>query len=136
MKTGKMKRSIALTVFSLALGLLMLPGVALATGVSVTSPSSPPWLLLPNSIGQGVPELGGCQRTCRRLDVALKMSLFASLKEFFSSMILSPQCPGYYTINSSDNRVSDVITFANTGPGGNGEINFFSDPNLPIEPRQ
>jgi hypothetical protein len=39
---------------------------------------------------------------------------------------------GYYTMLDSDGQtVSDYIVFGNTGPGGTGEIKFYSDPTLP-----
>jgi hypothetical protein len=42
---------------------------------------------------------------------------------------------GYYTILDPDKTISDYIVFGNTGPNGNGEIFFYSDPNLlPVPP--
>ncbi len=37
---------------------------------------------------------------------------------------------GYYTITDQDSHDSDYVVFGNSAPGGNGEVLFFSDPNL------
>jgi hypothetical protein len=36
---------------------------------------------------------------------------------------------GFYTITDNDGGISDYVVFGNTGPGGKGEITFYSDPN-------
>jgi len=36
---------------------------------------------------------------------------------------------GFYTITDDTGQISDYVVFGNTGPGGKGEITFYSDPN-------
>lgn len=38
---------------------------------------------------------------------------------------------GFYTIAGDNGGISDYIAFGNTGPNGNGEVKFYSDPNRP-----
>jgi hypothetical protein len=108
---------------------LVLAVSALADTITSTSPA---WVLLPNSIatntgtwGISATVPGNCgfenEPTCEPFGDFLVSSPFTA-------------APGYYTMTSSDGTMSDIITFGNTGPGGIGEIRFFSDPDLSVTP--
>lgn len=114
---------ILLTVGCLAL-LLALPfSNAFADTITSTSPA---WVLLPNSIGPdtgtwAMPAAGPCgvenEPSCEPVG------------DFIVSNPFSIGGPVYFTILDPDGvTVSDIVTVANTGPGGNGEITFSSDP--------
>lgn len=106
--------------------LLGLPfGSAFADSVSSTNSA---WVLLPNSIGPNtgtwalpaVSPVAGCgaenEPSCEPIG------------NFIFSNALRITGPGYYTILDQDGvTVSDIVTVANTGPGGTGEITFSSD---------
>jgi hypothetical protein len=110
--------------------LAVLAGFCCFGADSVTSRNSA-WVLLPNSVGPNagtfaVPaNIPGCgtenEPTCEPIgDFVISSPLTTS---------------GYYTILDPDKTISDYIVFGNTGPNGNGEIFFYSDPNLlPVAP--
>lgn len=105
--------------------------VSMAYADTVTS-LNPAWELLPNSVGPntgtwGLPAvIPGCgsenEPTCEPTGDFVVNHPFTN-------------APAYYTIlDSTGGPVSDVVSYANTGPGGTGEILFYSDPTLPTLP--
>jgi hypothetical protein len=85
------------------------------------------WILIPASVSANTgtfalpADIPGCgsenEPTCEPTGDFLNTAPFTS--------------SGYFTIlESLAGDISDYVVFANTGPGGVGEILFFSDPNL------
>jgi hypothetical protein len=124
-------KKVALQLFKLgALAVVLFLPLRNAFADTVTG-TNPAWVLLPNSIGPNtgtfalpavVPNCGSeNEPTCEPTGDFLVSSAFTSGL-------------GTYTITDSateGGNISDVITIANTGPGGTGEIQFFSDATLP-----
>ena len=107
-----------------------------AASADVITNLSPAWVLLPNSIGPNTgtfalpASIPGCgsenETSCE------PTGDFVVNKPFVLG-----SGPFYYTMIDNDSgtgSLSDIIAFANTGPGGGGEVLFFSDPNLPAPP--
>ncbi|HZS82200.1 MAG TPA: PEP-CTERM sorting domain-containing protein [Stellaceae bacterium] len=105
-----------------------------AFAVTVTS-TNPDWLLVTGSVGANTgifalpATIPGCgsenEPNCEPTG------------NFVFSQSLKIAGPSFYTITDSDGgaaTVSDIITIANSGPGGTGVIQFFSDPNVPTLP--
>ena len=114
-----------------AVALLFGSCVSMAYADTVTS-LNPAWELLPNSVGPntgtwGLPAvIPGCgsenEPTCEPTGDFVVKHPFTN-------------APSYYTIlDSTGGPVSDVVSYANTGSGGTGEILFYSDLNLPTLP--
>jgi hypothetical protein len=114
---------------ALSIAAWLAPGSANA--VTITN-LSPDWVIVPGSVGPTGGTFGlpanlsgiGCgsenETTCEPTG------------NFVLSSSIATPAPGFFTIADSDGTVGDVITIGNTGAGGNGQVQFFSDPSLPV----
>ena len=116
----------------LLMSLTLTFGYALADTITISS-SSPAWTLIPSSVGPNTSAWAlsafltsiGCgeeeETSCEPTGIFNISSRFV-------------RSPGYFTINDPPDEnhggISDYVLFDNNGPGGKGEILFYSDPNL------
>ncbi|MEO8715942.1 MAG: PEP-CTERM sorting domain-containing protein [Acetobacteraceae bacterium] len=126
-----------------ASSLLKIGAVASLVGLTAGAASadtitnlSPAWVLLANSIG---PNTGtfGLPATIPGCGSENETSCEPTGDFVVNNPFVLASGPVFYTLIDNDNgtgSVSDMVTFSNTGPGGGGEVMFFSDPNLPGSP--
>lgn len=102
-----------------------------ANAVTITN-LSPDWVIVPGSVGPsggiwGLPaDLSGIG-----CEFENETSCEPTGNFMLSSSITSANAGSYYTILDDDGvTTSDIVTVANTGPSGNGQIRFYSDPDL------
>jgi hypothetical protein len=105
-------------------------GYALADTISSSSPA---WTLLPNSIG---PNTGTWALSADLTNIGCGVENETSCEPtgVFNVSSSFVQSPGYFTIkdppDENNGGISDYVVFDNKGPGGRGEVLFYSDPNL------
>jgi hypothetical protein len=102
-----------------------------ANAITITN-LEPAWVIVPGSVGP----TGGIWGLPADLTSIGCGSENEPICEPTGNWVLSStinEAAGFYTITDTDGvSVGDVVTFGNTGPGGNGQIRFYSDPDLPV----
>src|SRR6266478_5846806 len=100
-----------------------------ANAITITN-LSPDWVIVPGSVGP----TGGIWGLPADLSAIGCGSENETTCEPAGNFVLNSaitNAAGYYTITDADGSVGDVVTFGNTGSGGTGQIQFFSDPDVP-----
>lgn len=112
------------------LGAAALMASGSANAITITN-NSPAWVIVPGSVGP-TGGIWGLPADLSGIGCGTENETTCEPTGNFTLSTGITTAAGYYTIADPDGSVGDVITFGNTGPGGTGQIQFYSDPDLPV----